>query len=103
MLALLAIPMTLLAKAVLVDVDPASRWIDTLIGPSRVARDHPDVEVGHATAIPDRTVEEPIGRPMPGPDVADGESAGREPADEELVDGESADDGSGGDGAEERR
>ena len=30
--ALLAIPMTLLAKALLVDVDPGSRWINMLIG-----------------------------------------------------------------------
>lgn len=30
--ALLAIPMTLLAKALLVDVDPGSRWINLLIG-----------------------------------------------------------------------
>jgi predicted PurR-regulated permease PerM len=30
--ALLAIPMTLLAKALLVDVDPRARWIDGLIG-----------------------------------------------------------------------
>jgi AI-2 transport protein TqsA len=30
--ALLAIPMTLLAKALLIDVDPSTRWIDTLIG-----------------------------------------------------------------------
>jgi AI-2 transport protein TqsA len=32
--ALLAIPMTLLAKALLIDVDPASGWINTLIGPT---------------------------------------------------------------------
>ncbi len=30
--ALLAIPMTLLAKALLVDVDPGTRWLDLLIG-----------------------------------------------------------------------
>lgn len=30
--ALLAIPLTLLAKAVLLDIDPATRWMDVLIG-----------------------------------------------------------------------
>ncbi|WP_280419671.1 AI-2E family transporter [Nocardia carnea] len=30
--ALLAIPLTLLAKAVLFDIDPATRWVDVLIG-----------------------------------------------------------------------
>jgi AI-2 transport protein TqsA len=30
--ALLAIPLTLLAKALLIDVDPHTRWLDTLIG-----------------------------------------------------------------------
>jgi predicted PurR-regulated permease PerM len=30
--ALLAIPLTLLTKAILIDVDPGSRWLDTLIG-----------------------------------------------------------------------
>jgi AI-2 transport protein TqsA len=32
--ALLAIPMTLLAKALLIDADPSTRWVDTLIGAS---------------------------------------------------------------------
>jgi predicted PurR-regulated permease PerM len=36
--ALLAIPLTLLAKAVLVDVDPANRWLDTLLGSGDAAR-----------------------------------------------------------------
>jgi AI-2 transport protein TqsA len=29
---LLAIPLTLLTKAVLIDVDPSTRWLDLLIG-----------------------------------------------------------------------
>jgi predicted PurR-regulated permease PerM len=43
--ALLAVPLSLLAKALLVDADPASRWLDLLIGPvHRRARDGPDGE-----------------------------------------------------------
>jgi predicted PurR-regulated permease PerM len=34
--ALLAIPMTLLTKALLIDVDPGTRWIDVLIGSDAV-------------------------------------------------------------------
>lgn len=40
--ALLAIPLTLLAKAVLLDIDPSTRWMDVLIGeraPEREKRD----------------------------------------------------------------
>ena len=36
--ALLAIPLTLLAKAVLLDIDPATRWMDVLIGERAPAR-----------------------------------------------------------------
>ena len=43
--ALLAVPLTLLAKALLVDADPASRWLDLLIAPVHSgARDDPDRE-----------------------------------------------------------
>jgi len=35
--ALLAIPLTLLTKALLIDVDPGTRWIDALIGSDAVA------------------------------------------------------------------
>jgi AI-2 transport protein TqsA len=43
--ALLAVPLSLLAKALLVDADPASRWLDLLIAPvRRRARDGPDGE-----------------------------------------------------------
>jgi predicted PurR-regulated permease PerM len=37
--ALLAVPLSLLAKALLVDADPASRWLDPLIAPA-----HRDVQ-----------------------------------------------------------
>jgi AI-2 transport protein TqsA len=33
--ALLAVPLSLFAKALLVDADPDSRWLDLLITPSR--------------------------------------------------------------------
>jgi hypothetical protein len=33
--ALLAVPLSLFAKALLVDADPDSRWLDPLIAPSR--------------------------------------------------------------------
>lgn len=38
--AILAIPITLLAKALLVDVDPQSRWIDALVGSGEVVDAH---------------------------------------------------------------
>jgi AI-2 transport protein TqsA len=43
--ALLAVPLTLLTKALLVDADPAARWLDPLITSDRPrARDDPDGE-----------------------------------------------------------
>lgn len=43
--ALLAVPLSLLTKALLVDADPASRWLDVLIAPvHKGARDDPDGE-----------------------------------------------------------
>jgi AI-2 transport protein TqsA len=43
--ALLAVPLSLLTKALLVDADPASRWLDPLIAPvHRGARGDPDGE-----------------------------------------------------------
>jgi predicted PurR-regulated permease PerM len=43
--ALLAVPLNLLTKALLVDADPASRWLDLLIAPvHRGAGDDPDGE-----------------------------------------------------------
>jgi AI-2 transport protein TqsA len=43
--ALLAVPLTLLTKALLVDADPAARWLDPLITSGRPrARDDPDGE-----------------------------------------------------------
>lgn len=52
--ALLAIPMTLLTKALLIDVDPASGWVNTLIGPPDAA---PVVEPGEPAPIPDEPAE----------------------------------------------
>jgi AI-2 transport protein TqsA len=40
--ALLAVPLSLLAKALLVDADPAARWLDPLLAPGRSAPDGPD-------------------------------------------------------------
>ena len=37
--AVLATPLTLLVKVVLIDVDPRARWADALIGPARPRRD----------------------------------------------------------------
>jgi predicted PurR-regulated permease PerM len=43
--ALLAVPLSLLAKALLVDADPASRWLDVLIASGhKGAQDDPDGE-----------------------------------------------------------
>ncbi len=39
--ALLAIPLTLLAKAVLLDIDPSTRWMDVLIGERAPGREKP--------------------------------------------------------------
>jgi AI-2 transport protein TqsA len=43
--ALLAVPLSLFAKALLVDADPGSRWLDQLIAPGgRGNRDGPTAE-----------------------------------------------------------
>jgi predicted PurR-regulated permease PerM len=43
--ALLAVPLSLLTKALLVDADPASRWLEPLIAPvNRSARGDPEGE-----------------------------------------------------------
>jgi len=68
--AILAIPLTLLAKAVLVDVDPHAGWADALLRasatkpaapaaevPAEAARTHADAEL--ATPVPSPHVEEP--------------------------------------------
>jgi AI-2 transport protein TqsA len=45
--ALLAVPLSLLTKALLVDADPASRWLDVLIAPvHKGGRNNPDAEMG---------------------------------------------------------
>ena len=42
--AVMAVPLTLLVKAVLVDVDPQARWIGSLLGDRRDPPDHADPE-----------------------------------------------------------
>ncbi|MFC8527018.1 AI-2E family transporter [Nocardia sp. NPDC057227] len=42
--ALLAVPLTLLAKALLLDIDPSTRWVDVLIGSSGRAADSPETD-----------------------------------------------------------
>ena len=69
--AILAIPLTLLAKAVLVDVDPHAGWADALLRasatkreppapevPTEAARSHADTELA-ATPVPSPHAEEP--------------------------------------------
>jgi len=50
--ALLAIPLTLLTKALLIDVDPGSRWLDVLIGSDQL-RKAPAQDPGTASVVPD--------------------------------------------------
>lgn len=42
--ALLAVPLTLLVKALLLDIDPATRWVDVLIGSSGRGPDSPGTD-----------------------------------------------------------
>jgi AI-2 transport protein TqsA len=69
--AILAIPLTLLAKAMLVDVDPHAGWADALLRasatkpespapevPAAAERSHADTELA-ATSVPSPHVEEP--------------------------------------------
>jgi AI-2 transport protein TqsA len=69
--AILAIPLTLLAKAVLVDVDPHAGWADALLrasatkpeppaaeAPTEAERSHADTELA-AAPVPSQKVEEP--------------------------------------------
>ncbi len=51
--ALLAIPLTLLAKAVLVDIDPRARWADALLRTSAEEPSGPDEEPEPAAPEPD--------------------------------------------------
>jgi predicted PurR-regulated permease PerM len=68
--ALLAIPLTLLTKAVLIDVDPGTRWLDTLIG----SGDPPSITP--APTGPGRSGPDPAAEPgqeavEPGPEAAE--------------------------------
>ena len=58
--ALLAIPLTLLAKALLVDIDPRARWADALLRTSAEEPEQPDDEPeADPTATETATAEEP--------------------------------------------
>ena len=70
--AILAIPLTLLAKAVLVDVDPHAGWADALLRasatkpeppapevPAEAERSRADTDLA-TTAVPSPHVEEPV-------------------------------------------
>ncbi|NKR23883.1 AI-2E family transporter [Rhodococcus hoagii] len=61
--ALLAIPMTLLVKAMLLDIDPASRWVNVLIG-GDVRSDAVAAEVDPPPPAPDTDRREPDPQPV---------------------------------------
>jgi predicted PurR-regulated permease PerM len=74
--AVLAIPLTLLAKVLLVDVDPRARWADALLGsipkqrPAGVARERDDPAGDPGAAAPASPAhrpdaEEPLPEPVP--------------------------------------
>lgn len=57
--ALLAVPLTLLTKAVLIDLDPSTRWIGTLLGSTTPSGDD-DAPPGHEPITP-AIVDQPDG------------------------------------------
>ena len=57
--ALLAVPLTLLTKAVLIDLDPSTRWIGMLLG-STTPSDDDDGPPGHEPITP-AIVDQPDG------------------------------------------
>ena len=69
--AVLAIPLTLLAKALLLDIDPNTRWISDLVASGPAPELEPDVDVGEggttvqpeAQAVDDREHARPIAPP----------------------------------------
>ncbi|WP_410876848.1 AI-2E family transporter [Nocardia sp. A7] len=52
--ALLAIPLTLLVKALLIDIDPTTRWADVLIGAPMDKKTAPHKKSGESAAVVDR-------------------------------------------------
>jgi predicted PurR-regulated permease PerM len=66
--ALLAIPLTLLVKAVLIDVDPGSRWLDALIG-SHDAQDREAVRTVRTGQAPVATGPQGAPEASPAPRV----------------------------------
>ena len=49
--AILAVPLTLMAKALLIDIDPATRWADVLLSSSSPRK--PDDDAAESTATAD--------------------------------------------------
>lgn len=107
--ALLAIPMTLLAKALLIDVDPQSRWLDAIVGSEQAVAAHGRHLAGRAKAraaaraaagrgkpgaepvaeLAADVVAEPAAEPSAATDPAAGEPAAGESAAGESTAGES--------------
>ncbi|MEE2056762.1 AI-2E family transporter [Rhodococcus artemisiae] len=56
--ALLAVPLTLLVKALLIDIDQSTRWVDALIGDSPIDTEEPG-NLDDATEQQERLVEDP--------------------------------------------
>jgi hypothetical protein len=75
---IVAIPLTLLAKAVLVDVDPHAGWADALLRASATKPEPPPAE---ATAEAERSHAdtELAAAPVPSPQVEEPASPSREP------------------------
>jgi len=77
--ALLAIPLTLLAKALLLDIDPSVRWVNGLItsGPPPDADADADADAGRGAEL----VQNLAADEAEGIEAADEEAADEEPAD----------------------
>ncbi|AZG48709.1 AI-2E family transporter [Gordonia insulae] len=75
--AILAVPLTLMSKALLIDIDPATRWADVLLASSapKEAVTPPDsadaVEPPPDSTPPDSPPPAPVGTPTPPADAAD--------------------------------
>jgi AI-2 transport protein TqsA len=80
--ALLAVPLTLLMKALLLDVDPSTRWISSLLegGPAPPEEDHADEDA----ATPPREPEAPADHLTPSTDGQESRSADPESPPDQL-------------------
>ena len=76
--AILAIPLTLLAKAVLVDVDPHAGWADALLRASATKPEPPAAEVTAEAERPQGDTEL-AAAPVPSPKVEEPGPPSREP------------------------